>query len=701
MPTSPFYWLGALIADPSQLGPIQGVFGGPGLNVHWEYPLATSGLHADQAQGLYQALNRATTTAPPLTEPLAAGDGALAVSSPLLPVLAQFLSAQAAVETVLLLLFVSLIVTGAAVILLAARMIVARREDELVLLRARGGSLWQVAARVLGGALISAGPGVLIGAGLAIGLVPGGGSAPESWPLAAIAAAAALAGPPLIAVWQYRRPAPASNPARITSAETRRSKRPARPWRRPVIEVTAIAASVAGLIVLHNQGVPAGDSGSTGTFAAAQAGANLYLTVVPILVAIPVVVIMLRLYPLAVRGLAALSARRAGATGFVALSRAARSPLTGALPAFALVLALSLATFAGMVSQGIASGEVTASWQTTGADVLIESGPSASPVSPAAVKAVAAVPGVRHASEAWNTPWFTSFGQPVTVVAVDPASYAALVADTPYPAFPAGKIGTAAPTTVLPDGATVPVLASPSAAAVLGQAPARLNTLSATEPLMVRVAGILASTPALPGGGAFVVMPLRTLGGPAGAPAPNLLLVSGSSVNRARLAAVARRVIPGSIVTFRTQVLAQLESSPLQHGAGLILPLTIAAAAALGLFIVILGLALGSAERGMTLARLTVMGHERAAGLVIAEALPAVLAAVIAGLTCALVLPRAVGTAIDLSAFTGTSVPIEFRADALALGLPAIVIVVLALAVLAVEARTVRRRDVSGMLRAN
>jgi putative ABC transport system permease protein len=458
---------------------------------------------------------------------------------------------------------------------------------------------------------------------------------------------------------------------------------------------------VAGLIVLHNQGVPAGDSGSTGTFAAAQAGANLYLTVVPILVAIPVVVIMLRLYPLAVRGLAALSARRAGATGFVALSRAARSPLTGALPAFALVLALSLATFAGMVSQGIASGEVTASWQATGADVLIESGPSASPVSPAAVKAVAAVPGVRHASEAWNTPWFTSFGQPVTVVAVDPVSYAALVADTPYPAFPAGKIGTAAPTTVLPDGATVPVLASPSAAAVLGQAPARLNTLSATEPLMVRVAGILASTPALPGGGAFVVMPLRTLGGPAGAPAPNLLLVSGSSVNQARLAAVARRVVPGSIVTFRTQVLAQLESSPLQHGAGLVITLTIAAAAALGLFIVILGLALGSAERGMTLARLTVMGHERAAGLVIAEALPAVLAAVIAGLTCALALPRAVGTAIDLSAFTGTSVPIEFRADALALGLPAIVIVVLALAVLAVEARTVRRRDVSGMLRAN
>ena len=703
-PTTPLYWLGGLIADPGQLGAIQQVFGSSGLSIHWEYPLATSGLNADQVQGLYRALNRATTAALPLTGSLARGEGALAVSSPLLQDLALFLGTQAAVETVLLLLFVSLIVTGTAVILLAARMVVARREDELVLLRARGGSLRQVAARVLGGTLISAGPGVLIGAGLAIGLVPGGGAASAGWPLAAIAAVAALAGPPLIAVWQYRKPAPASNPARITTAETRRSKAPPRPWRRPVIEVTAIAASVAGLVVLHDQGVPAGDSGTgaaAGASGASGTGADLYLTVVPILVAIPVVVIMLRLYPLAVRGLAALSARRAGATGFVALSRAARSPLTGVLPAFALVLALSLATFAGMVSQGIAAGEVTASWQTTGADALIAPGPDASPVTPAAVEAVAAVPGVRHATEVWNTNWFTSFGQPVTVAAVDPASYAAVTADTPFPAFPAGQIGKAAPATPILGGAPVPVLASPSAAAVLGQAPVQLSTLGAMGPLTVRVAGILASTPALPAGGPFVVMALRTLGGPTGAPVPNLLLVSGSSINHARLTAVAHRAIPGSVLTFRSQILAELDSAPLQHGAGLIITLTIAAAAALGLFIVILGLALGSAERGMTLARLTVMGHERASGLVIAEAMPAVLAAVIAGLTCALVLPSAVGAAIDLSAFTGTSVPIHFQADALALGLPATAIVVLALAVLAVEARAVRRRDISGMLRAN
>ena len=181
-------------------------------------------------------------------------------------------------------------------------------------------------------------------------------------------------------------------------------------------------------------------------------------------------------------------------------------------------------------------------------------------------------------------------------------------------------------------------------------------------------------------------MPSQTLPGPAGQPAPSVVLVSGSSIDRAQLTAVAGRVIPGNYTTYRTAVLASLASSPLQHGAGLIILLTIATAAAFGLFIVILGLALGSAERELTLARLTVMGHDRPAGLVLAEAMPAVLAAVVAGAVCAVVLPRVIGSSIDLSAFTGTSAPVQFEPDALALGLPAVAILVLALVALVTQA---------------
>jgi putative ABC transport system permease protein len=675
------YWVGGLLADPDQLAEMQNAFLGPGLEMEWEFPLAVGGLNADQAQGLYDALNRATRVTPTLTS-LEAAAVDLNVASPLAADLTAFLGTQAGIETVLLLLYVSLIVIGAAVILLAARMIVLRRDGELAMLRARGGSLQQVAAVTGRGALIAALPAAVIGAWLAIAVVPGGTtSSVLGWSLALVAVAVALAGPPLIAAWVYRKPAPAVNPALITTADTSRRRRRTA-WRRPVAEVTACAAAVAGLVVLRNQGQPAGGQ------------INLFVTAAPVLVAIPVVVVMLRLYPLAVRGLFTLSARGTGATGFVAMSRARRSSLTGVLPAFALVLALSLATFAGMVSSGIARGETAASWDTTGADALIQPGPYSAPVTPAVVNAIERVRGVHLATGVWNDTWVTPFGQPVTVAAVDPAGYAALVATTPFPSVPAARIGAASS-----PAAAVPVLASPAAAALLGRGTAQLTTLGALGQVTVRVAGILDSTPAQPGDGAFAVMALQALSGPSGQPVPNLILVAGSSIDHSQLSAVVNRLIAGGTITYRASVLASLTSSPLQHGAALIVVLTLIEAAVLGLFIVLLGLALGSADRELTVARLTVMGHRHDTGLVMAETMPAVITAVVAGAICAVVLPHLIGPSIDLSAFTGTSVPVQFQPGVIALALPAAAVLVLASAALAAEARTMRRRGVTGMLR--
>ena len=680
-PSTHPYWVGGVIADPDQIVAMEDAFSD--LEMYWEFPLAVGGVSADAAQGLYDALNRATVTVPSLTGALQPAAGKLTVTSPLIAGLSPFLDTQAAIETVLLLMFVSLIVIGAIVILIAARMIVARRDVELAVLRARGGSLQQVAAVVAGNAVLATVPGALVGAALAVALIPGGTAPPAAaWWLAGITVAAALTGPSLVAAWQHRKPAPAANPALVTTADTGR-RQPA--WRRPVAELTGCAATAGGLVVLHDQGVPAGG------------GIDLYLTITPVLVAIPAVVIMLRLYPLAVRGLLRLSARGTGATGFVAMSRAARSSLTGVLPAFALVLALSLATFAGMTSNGITRGEIAASWHTTGADVLIDAGPF--PVTPSALSAIAAVRGVRHATAVWSTNWVTTpAGMPLTVVQVDPAGYAALVAGTPFPAFPANQIG-AAPAGVRSSGPPVPVLASPDAAALLGTGATQLSSSSPEGPFTVRIAGTIGDTPVEPGGGTFVIMPLETLPGPTGRPAPNRVLVTGSGIDDAQLSAVVARMIPQGVTTFRSAVLASLASSPLQHGAVLIIGLAIATAAAFGLFIVILGLALGSAERELTLARLTVMGHERETRLVMAEAMPTVIAAMVAGAACALALPHVVGSSIDLSAFTGTSAPVQLQPDAVAFGLPAAVVVLLALAALVAEARTLRRRGIAGMLR--
>ena len=679
------YWAGGVFADPGQLTAMQTAFTGPGLELNWEFPLTVNGLSADQAQGLADALNRATTVTLGLTGSLEPAADNLDVTSPLIPDLALFLDTQAGIETVLLLLSVSLIVIAAAVILLAALMMVTRRAGELSMLRARGGSLRQVMGLMARGAVVAAVPAAAVGAAIAIAAIPGDASASSlGWLLAGITLAVALAGPVLIAAWQYRKPAPASNPARILNAETGRRRMA---WRRPVAEITACAACVAGLVVLRNQGVPAGGR------------VNPLLMIAPVLVAIPVVLIMLRLYPLAIRGLLRLSGRRASATGFVALSAAARSSLTGVLPAFALVLALSLAAFAGMVSSGIARGEATAAWHTTGADVLIQPTPTAGPITSADLAAIAAVRGVSHATAFWNTTLVTRFGQPVTVAAVDPVSYSAVVASTPFPSFPAAKLATA-PGASAPS-APVPVLASPGAAAVLGHKVTLLTSLAPPAQISVRVTGILTGTPAEPGGGTFVVMPLQALYASGGPSPANMILVAGSAIDDSQLSAVVNKLIPASTITFRSAVLASLTNSPLPHGAALIVAFTLAEAAVLSLLIVILGLALGSAERELTLARLTVMGHERDTSLVMAEALPAVLAAVVAGAVCAVALPHLIGSSVDLSAFTGAGAPVLFQPNVIALGLPAAAVVVLAVAALAAEARALRHRGIAGILRAN
>lgn len=161
------------------------------------------------------------------------------------------------------------------------------------------------------------------------------------------------------------------------------------------------------------------------------------------------------------------------------------------------------------------------------------------------------------------------------------------------------------------------------------------------------------------------------------------------------------RQLPIASITSRSAILASLAGAPLQHGAGLVMLLSILAAAGLGLGTLIMGLALGSADRELTLARLATMGHDRPIRLVLTEAMPAVLAAAAAGLACALALPWLVGPALELAVFTGTGSPVPLRPDWTALGLPAAALVLVAALALAAETRALRRRGVTSALRAH
>jgi putative ABC transport system permease protein len=665
------WWEAAVIADPGELDMVQRIFGEAGLLLQWELPTDTTGVH-DQAQAVYNEVNQIVNRTPQVTGQLAPMATALSVSSGLLQPLAAFVQASNDVNALLWIVYAGLAVAGVVTLLLAAAMIAARRSAELTLRRARGASLWQLFWLGTRGAAVACVPAAALAWAAAMLLVPGAAPAgPAAWWPGIATLAIAAAGPGVVAAWQHRLP-------RRRNARRRWSWLP-----RVVFEVTACAAAIGGIVVFR-----------------AQPGAtDLYTSTAPVLVAIPAVVVAMRLYQLVLRGLARASAQRRGVIGFLALSRAAQAPVALALPAMTLVLALTVAAFTGMVQAAVSAAETAVSWQATGADVVVAS-PAQFGMSPSAVRAIDAVPGVQHAASALVVPLTIAAGeQAVTAIVVDPASYAALVASTQgfSPVRPALLTQTRGQD-------AIPVLASPQAAAYLGgRAGITISAQEGLPTLRVRVSGEVQSTPALPGGGAFIVLPISAIGG-VSEPPVNLMLLTGSSIDMARLKAAVQATMPGAYapsIATRSAALQGLTAAPLQQGTFLLFTLAIAFAAALALAVMLLQLALGSADRELTTARLATMGltEGQRVRLVALEVVPSIAASAVAAAACAVALPRLVAPAIDLSVFTQSAAPTPLRPDFASFMLPLAALVVITIIALAYEARSGRGRGVAVTMR--
>jgi putative ABC transport system permease protein len=666
-------WEGAFIADPGEIARMQEIFGLAGLNIRWEFPVTTTGLRA-QAPALYSEVKQFTVETPALTGLLIGPmSSALSTSSALLEPLATLVAAANGVNVLLWMIYVGLALAGVVMMLLAARMLAARRSAEMALRRARGASAAHLFWRGSLGAAVAAVPAAAMAWALAVRLVPGAGPAGwvAWWPGIATLAVATL-GPGLAAVWRHRLP-------RRRRAGVRERAQWRRRWAtRVVFEVTAVAAATGGIIVVRQQG-GAGD---------------LYTSAAPLLVAVPAVIVVLRLYQVLLRGLARASARQRGVIGFLGLTRAAQATATLALPAVTLVLALTMAAFTIMVRDAVLRGEVAASWQQTGADVAIAFAPG-SGAGPSAVRAFAAVPGVQHAATALEIPVSLADGELVTAIAVDPAGYAALVASTQgYSAVDPALL------TLAPGQAAVPVLASAAAAGVLArQGSVPIAAQHGLPALRVRVAGELQSTPALPGGGTFMVLPLSGVG----APPANLVLLTGAAIDVGRLHAVLGAMPGADILTMttRSQVLQELTGAPLQHGTFLIFTLAIVCALMLALAVMLLELALSTADREQTMAKLATMGldERQRVRLSVFETLPAIAASAVAAAACAVALPRLVAPAINLSAFTQSQAVVPLRPDFASFLLPLAGLLVVTLVALAYEIRSWRGR-VAATLRA-
>jgi putative ABC transport system permease protein len=661
------YWQGGAFIAANELVPFENTLGTTNANLRWVLPLDIANLTVGRARALSVALPAALNQD---------GNSLIANSSYVFSAtlvcgvsnaLANFVQQTDAINTLLSLLSLSLTAIGATVLLLAIWLLTEQRYGEFEILRARGASRRQLSLLAVRGSFVA----VLVGGGLgavaALVLTPSS-SSPLSWWLTALTVLVVLAGLPVVTIRRHR--GPALQGKRAERASGRRAAA-----RRLVIEGALVLGSAGGLVLLHDQGLVPGRS-------------DPYASLGPVLVAIPVAVIVLRCYPPAVRPLLRLTGRRRGVTAFVGLARAVRTSPTAALPVFALVLALTLVAFAGMVRGAVLRGEVTASWQQVGADAAID-GPSG--LSPAEQRALVAVPGVQHAAAlTLTTGTFPNSYRQFGVVLVDPRQYAALLAGTPGPAAQAAALRADAAS----GGGQAWALAAGGLSGALARAGTSLDIGASGQPVTVRLAREVPVSSLISAvlGAQYLVLPRSVLAASAGP--PSVMLLVGPHLNRRDLATTVRNLPRGTSLLLRGPVLAGLQSAPLQQGAYGAFALGSAVAAVLSLLVLLLTLVIGARSRQQTLARMSTMGLSRGQGrrLAMLETLPLILAALIGGAGCAALLGPILGPALDLSVFTGSASAVPVRIEYVVLAGAFAGLALLAIVTLTVQTAVASRR---------
>ncbi|WP_312847497.1 FtsX-like permease family protein [Streptomyces sp. WAC 01420] len=563
--------------------------------------------------------------------------------------------------------------TVAAVVLLMAGGLAAdRRRAELTLLRARGGSLRSLAGRLLAETAVAAVPGAALGLAAARLAVPGP-RLPYAVAAAAAVALLACVALPLRAVAAHRA-------VRVHAArDDLVSARPSR--RRTVAELTLLTLAVGAVVALRTRGTPDGGAGS---------GDEL-VSLAPVLVGMIAALVLARLHPWPLRGLARPAGRLRGVVGPLSLARAGRAPGTAVLPLLALLTALTTAAFGGSVLTGVADARDRAATVAVGADARLE---ALRNLPAGFADEVRRAPGVRDVTAVSVFPYsYPSNGRlTVPVAGVDPAGYAALARHTGIGTFDAdelkasGNLGDSGDTGDSGSGAeALPALASPEVADRYGTRPFRVR-LDAGAFITVRIVAVRERTPVLTGPDFLVV---DRAGLPRALARPTALLVTGHPDG----AALREAAGDAARVQLRSERLEGFAGSPLQSGAERVYTAAVAAGTAYAVLALLLTLLRAAPERAALLARLRTMGLTRAQGrrLLVLESLPQALLAAAGGILTAWAAIRLLEPGIDLTtiAVSASESPAgraALRTDPVSLMVPALAVVALSVGIAAAQA---------------
>ncbi|MGM9344665.1 FtsX-like permease family protein [Streptomyces salinarius] len=669
---SPTYWVGGLLLAP-EAGPA--LLGSAPVVRYWHLAPDPDALHSRDLDPLASAvasvesgpaLQRLHTTISPLTDVTTGLDDVLTtygqLDDDIGPLIAVAASGSGTVAAV--------------VLLMAGGLAAGRRRAELALLRARGASAAGLAGRLLAETAVVAVPAGALGLGTALLALPGARLLPALWAAAAVTAVACLALP-LRATAAHRRVR--VHDGRRDAASPRASRR------RTVAELTVVVLALGAVEMLRRRG--------------ATEGAGDLVAMAPVLVGVIAALVLVRLYPLPLRGLARPARRLRGAVGPLALARAGRTSASTVLPLLALLTAFTVAAFGGSVLSGVADARDRAALLSVGADARVE---AAEPLPSGLPGRLGQVPGVREVTEA-GVDWLakTPDGrQSLPLAGVDPGAYAALAGRTGLGAFPEGRLTRPDDAEGGSGEAVLPALASPAVAERLGSRAFRLR-LADGNTATLRIVLVRDRTPAVYGDDFLVV---DQAGLPTGSVPPNVLLLTGDDLDAGALHRAADDI---GTVHLRSEQRDTYVDSPLQSGAERIYTAAVAAGAGYAALALLLSLASAAPERAALLARLRTMGLTRAQGrrLLVLESLPQALPAALGGILTGWAAVRLLSPGIDLTtiAMSTTASPVgraELRADPWWLAVPAVTVLVLAVGVATLQAWWSGRRGAVTELRA-
>ena len=667
------YWATAALIGPAELpelaalGSVETV-GGGGLDIVYCVPLDTSNYVARDVGSLSTELTG-----------FESGDATLQLHAQTdagpLPVLTSFQQQQTSADSVLALVLTGVAVIDAVAVLLCAQLVIGHRRGHFALLRARGQSRTQLARQVCAGLALPSLAAIALAAGTVRLALPADWT-PLTTVLLVAVAAVGLIVPPTLAVFEHRGDSSVHTGRRDL---VRRRRTP----RRRVLEILLLVLAVAAVVELREQGL-----------GGAQQGSNTLGMLTPILVAALATAVAVRCYPLLLRPAARIAERRGGPASFLGFTGAARSAIPLAAPAFVITLVMTIAALGGLLLQSVDAGRAANSWQALGADAVVTT-PAGTGWSTAsrAVTAIEAVSGVTHATAISSQPDATALGTNVAVV--DPSSYAAVSADTPWP------LGSALPSHAV--SGPVPVLVVKSSAYMIG---AQVAVQPAYAPqIEAEVVGFVTQTPVAPAGVAsgagLILVPSWAVAADAAYWPTTQILVSGSGIDQGAMAAALRRSLPGSTATYRSDLLAGYADAPLANLTEFGYLLGILLAGGLGVCGILLSLGLAAPARGRRLTLLTTLGltPRQARGIALAETVPLAAVTALGGLLATAALPAVFGDALNLSVFTGLSGPSSLGFDPGIALLAALIALVLTALGVALQATLAGRRAVGAQLR--